>query len=700
MAGRTKTANQGHKQQRNGDRADSDDNSRCGADGMHELHLKFFCERTSWPAVVRATTVVCMKMTDLYRFVNGPWLDKHIIPDDRGVDGTFHGLRDLSEENVHEIVQEAQDSRAGALYASFMDVEGVEKAGTAVLDPDFALVDVTTTEDFLAGLGQLDRTGVGSIVGFWVEKDSAGDDAIAYVHQGGLGLPDEAYYREESHAETLKKYHDHVARMLGYIGYGAEEATRIVELEKKIAKGHWDVVASRDAMKTFNPTEFSDLPAQIQSFLTAAKLPEQRLVVMMPDYLDHISRLLESEPLEDFILWAKWHILNSRAGLLAPEIGRANFEFYGTALTGATEQRDRWKRALVLAESFVGEEIGQLFVDKHFPPSSKQDMLELVSYLTEAYRERITNLEWMSQETRGRALEKLDKFGTKIGYPDSWRDYGSLEFSAKGEDLVANARAGSEYVHDYELAKIGKPARKNEWFCTPQTVNAFYNPVVNDITFPAAILREPFYSPEADAAENFGAIGAVIGHEIGHGFDDQGSQYDGDGNLNSWWTDADRAAFSELTAKLVAQFNGLVPQVLKDNNMESSGVNGEFTLGENIGDLGGLGIAVIAYRNYLADKGLTFETSPVLPFDAEDADPELAEHQYNGLQRLFLSWARVWRTKIRAELASQYLAIDPHSPAEFRCNVIAGNIAEFYDAFDVDEDSPMWIAEKDRVTIW
>lgn len=641
-----------------------------------------------------------MKITDLYRFVNGPWLDKHVIPDDRGVDGTFHGLRDLSEENVHEIVQGAEGSRAGALYASYMDVEGVEKAGTAVLAPDFALVDVTTVDEFLAGLGQLDRTGVGSLLGFWIEKDSAGDDAIAYLYQGGLGLPDEAYYREESHAETLKKYQTHVERMLGYIGLGADEAARIVELEKKIASGHWDVVSSRDAVKTFNPTEFDALPAKVQTFLTAANLPKQRLVVMMPDFMDHISSLLESEPLEDFILWAKWHILHSRAGLLAPEIAKANFDFYGTTLTGATEQRDRWKRALALAEIYVGEEIGQLFVEKHFPPSSKEDMLELVSYLTEAYRDRITNLEWMSEETRGRALEKLDKFGTKIGYPDQWRDYGDLSFSDKGEDLVANARAGAEYVHEYELAKIGKPARKNEWFCTPQTVNAFYNPVVNDITFPAAILRPPFYSPEADAAENFGAIGAVIGHEIGHGFDDQGSQYDGDGNLNSWWTDGDRAAFSELTGKLVKQFNGLVPSALEGSDISTAGVNGEFTLGENIGDLGGLGIAVVAYRKYLEDKGLTFETSPVLPFEAEDAEPALAENEYNGLQRLFLAWARVWRSKIRPELAAQYLAIDPHSPAEFRCNVIAGNIAEFYDAFEIEKDSAVWIDEKDRVTIW
>ena len=644
-------------------------------------------------------------MKDLYQLVNGPWLESHVIPDDRGVDGTFHALRDEAEELVHEIV-EKDTGRPGKLYASFMDTEGVNAAGMAPLDADLDRLSTADAEELAQRLGELERTGVGSPVTFWVSKDSGSEDAIAYVIQSGLGLPDEAYYREEAHAETLSAYEKHVAEMLEFLdpsrlfGLGAEVAAqRIVGLEKELAAGHWDVVSTRDAVKTYNPCEFSELPTMTRALLSGGNLPEHRVVNMMPSYLEHFESLFTSERMADWQLWATWHILRSRAAMLPEEVGAKNFEFYGTQLSGATEQRDRWKRAVGLAESLVGEEIGQVFVEKHFPASSKREMDELVGYLIAAYRERISQLEWMTPATRERALEKLSQFKAKIGFPDSWRDYSGLEVSAKGGDLLANARAGSAFSHDFELAKVGKPADRDEWVTTPQTVNAFYNPVVNDITFPAAILRPPFYNPEADAAENFGAIGAVIGHEIGHGFDDQGSQFDGQGNLNSWWSDEDRAAFEKLTAKLVEQFNGQVPTVLKEAGIESTGVNGSFTLGENIGDLGGLGIAVVAFKNYCADKGIDLQGKEE-KFEVDGAEPELAEHTYNGLQRFFLAWARVWRTAIRPEMATQYLAIDPHSPAEFRCNLIAANIAEFYEAFDVAEDSAMYIAPEDRVTIW
>ena len=644
-------------------------------------------------------------MKDLYQLVNGPWLESHVIPDDRGVDGTFHALRDEAEELVHEIVDK-DTGRPGKLYASFMDTEGVNAAGMAPLDADLDRLSAAGPEELAQRLGELERTGVGSPVTFWVSKDSGSEDAIAYVIQSGLGLPDEAYYREEAHAETLSAYEKHVAEMLEFLdparlfGLGAEVAAhRIVGLEKELAAGHWDVVSTRDAVKTYNPCEFSELPTMTRALLSGGNLPEHRVVNMMPSYLEHFERLFTTARMADWQLWATWHILRSRAALLPEEVGAKNFEFYGTKLSGATQQRDRWKRAVGLAESLVGEEIGQVFVDKHFPASSKREMDELVDYLIAAYRERISQLEWMTPATRERALEKLSQFKAKIGFPDSWRDYSGLEISGKGADLLANARAGSAFSHDFELAKIGKPADRDEWVTTPQTVNAFYNPVVNDITFPAAILRPPFYNPDADAAENFGAIGAVIGHEIGHGFDDQGSQFDGQGNLNSWWSEEDRAAFEKLTAKLVEQFNGQVPTVLKEAGIDSTGVNGSFTLGENIGDLGGLGIAVVAFKNYCADKGIDLQGKEE-KFEVDGAEPELAEHTYNGLQRFFLSWARVWRTAIRPEMATQYLAIDPHSPAEFRCNLIAANIAEFYEAFDVAEDSAMYIAPEDRVTIW
>ncbi|MGO3902227.1 MAG: M13 family metallopeptidase [Corynebacterium casei] len=645
------------------------------------------------------------QLKDLYQFVNGPYLKSHVIPDDRGVDGTFHELRDQAEELSHEIVKE-DTGRAGTVYTSFMDAEGINAAGMAPLDADLDRLAVADVDEFATVLGELERFGVSSPVTFWVEKDSGSENCVAYIIQSGLGLPDEAYYREESHAETLAAYQVHVEEMLGFLdparlfGLGAKVAAeRIVNLEKQIAAGHWDVVATRDAVKTYNPTEFTDLPEIVRTVLTGAGIPAHRVVNMMPSYQEHLAQLLTETQLADWQLWATWSILRARAGVLPEVVGKKNFEFYGTKLTGATQQRDRWKRALGLAEGMVGQEIGKIFVERHFPASSKAEMDELVEYLVRAYRERISKLEWMTPETRERALEKLGKFKAKIGFPDTWREYSGLEFSAEGTDLVENLRNGNAWAHDFELNKIGKPTDRDEWFSTPQTVNAFYNPVVNDITFPAAILRPPFYNPEADAAENFGAIGAVIGHEIGHGFDDQGSQYDGEGNLNSWWSDTDRAAFENLTSKLVEQFDGEVPSVLKDAGIESGGVNGEFTLGENIGDLGGLGITVVAYRMYCEDKGLDINGQKA-KFEVEGGSDELAAGEFTGLQRLFLAWARAWRTAIRPEMATQYLAMDPHSPAEFRCNLIAANIEEFYEAFDVAEDGPMFVEEKDRVTIW
>ena len=615
-------------------------------------------------------------MHDLFELVNGDWVREHEIPADRGIDGSFYALRDKSEEDVHALLQEGA-GRGGDLYTSFMDTDAINAAGTAPLQEDLDALSVTTVEEFVAALGALERSGVGGPLTYWVAKDSQGEDSVPYLIQSGLGLPDEAYYRSEEHAETLAAYKEHVARMLAVLDpkyllglTPALAAERILNLETQLAGSHWDVVRSRDAMATYNPTTLDALPAHVQALLRASGLPDGTVINMMPSYTEDLEGMLRPETLADWQLWAVWNILRTRAGLLTEEIGAANFEFYGTTLSGATEQRDRWKRAVGLAESLVGEEIGQRYVEKRFPPSSKEHMLKLVDYLVAAYRERISALDWMTDGTRERALEKLDQFTAKIGYPDNWRNFDGLEFSTSGADLVANVRRGSAFEHDYQLGKIGKPADRDEWVTTPQTVNAFYNPVVNDITFPAAILQPPFFDPDASAAENFGAIGAVIGHEIGHGFDDQGSRYDGAGNLNSWWTDEDREAFEALTAKLVEQFNGLVPSVLDEG---SQGVNGEFTLGENIGDLGGLGIAVVAYRNY-------------------EQDPDF--------EALFKAWARVWRSKTRPEMAAQLLAIDPHAPNEFRCNVIAANIDELYQAFDVEEGSAMWIAPEDRVKIW
>ncbi|MDK6492635.1 M13-type metalloendopeptidase [Corynebacterium coyleae] len=616
-------------------------------------------------------------MHDLFEVVNGEWVANHEIPADRGIDGAFYALRDKAEEDVHAILADGHP-----LYTSFMDVDAVNAAGIDALNADLELIEVASVEEFVEKLGLLERTGIGAPLTYWVEKDSQGEDSVPYLVQSGLGLPDEAYYHEKQHAQTLADYEKHVARMLEFLapkyllGLSPEiAAQRIINVEKALADSHWDVVKSRDAIATYNPAELSDMPPLVQKMLRASGLPDGRVIDMMPSYTADLDAMLRRETLADWQLWAAWNILRSRAGVLSEEIGKANFEFYGKKLSGATQQRDRWKRGVALAESLIGEDIGREYVKRHFPPQSKEQMLELVQYLIDAYRTRIADLPWMSEETKKKAAEKLSQFNSKIGYPDKWRSYEGLEFT---DNLVENVRRGAAFEHDYQLGKIGKPSDRDEWVSSPQTVNAFYNPVVNDITFPAAILQPPFFDPDADAAQNFGAIGAVIGHEIGHGFDDQGSRYDGQGNLNSWWTEQDRANFEKLTSKLVDQFNGLVPSVLEGT--DTSGVKGEFTLGENIGDLGGLGIAVVAYKKYLADKGL--------------------EETREGFQNLFYAWARVWRSKARQEMAAQLLAIDPHAPNEFRCNVIAANIDEFYDAFDVEKGSKMWIEPEDRVTIW
>ncbi|MET3944820.1 M13 family metallopeptidase [Corynebacterium mucifaciens] len=631
-------------------------------------------------------------MHDLFELVNGEWAATHEIPADRGIDGAFYALRDKSEADVRAILEDGA-GLGGALFQSFMDVDRVNAAGIDAVNDDLAKIEVADVEGFVRGLGELERVGIGGPVTYWVEKDSQGEDSVPYLIQSGLGLPDEAYYRDEDHADTLAAYKEHVATMLGFLEpkyllglTPAIAAERIVNLETHLAASHWDVVKARDAVATYNPTTLEEMPPLVRVLLSASGIPDGRVIDMMPSYTADLDAMLRRETLADWQLWAAWNILRSRAGVLPEEIGKANFEFYGKKLSGATEQRDRWKRGVGLAESLVGEDIGRSYVEKHFPPSSKEKMLELVDYLIAAYRSRIQQLAWMSEPTKQRALEKLAQFNAKIGYPEKWRSYDGLKF---GPDLVDNVRVGSAFEHDYQLSKIGQPSDRGEWVSSPQTVNAFYNPVVNDITFPAAILQPPFFDPEADAAENFGAIGAVIGHEIGHGFDDQGSRYDGLGNLHSWWTDEDRSNFEELTAKLVGQFDGLVPNVLEGT--KTKGVNGEFTLGENIGDLGGLGIAVVAYTKYLADHELEDEQ----PKQFGDLDGE-----YTGFQRLFLAWARVWRSKARPEMAAQLLAIDPHSPNEFRCNVIAANVDEFYEAFEVEEGSNMWIAPEDRVTIW
>jgi putative endopeptidase len=399
-------------------------------------------------------------------------------------------------------------------------------------------------------------------------------------------------------------------------------------------------------------------------------------VVMMPSFFEGLDELLVDQNLEALKRWFAWQLINSSAPLLSSNFVNERFAFYGTKLSGAPEIRARWKRGVALVEGSLGEAIGEIYVDKYFGSAAKDSMNKLVDYLILAYRDSIQNLDWMSEETKAKALVKLEKFTPKIGYPNKWRDYSALEI--RRDDLVGNVRRANEFEHNREVAKIGAPLDRDEWFMTPQTVNAYYNPGFNEIVFPAAILQPPFYSIDSDSAINFGAIGAVIGHEIGHGFDDQGSKYDGDGALQSWWTDADRTAFEKRTRALIDQFNELSPKQLDDSHK----VNGEFTIGENIGDLGGLGIA---YKAWL--------------ISLQGQEPTVVDG-LTGAQRFFMSYAQTWRTKGRDEMMIQRLATDPHSPAEFRCNQIVRNIDAFYEAFNVQPSDALWLDPADRVVIW
>jgi putative endopeptidase len=618
------------------------------------------------------------------------------------MDGSFRALHDQAEEQVRDIITEAADlaeptgvqAQIGALYSSFMDTAAVEAAGVAPLRPELDAIAAAGDPAALTRvLGDLQRTGAVSATGFWVDNDAKDPERyVVYLTQSGLGLPDESYYRDEQYAEVLAAYRPHVARMLRLGGWSADDASadeaagRVLALETKIAAGHWDVVADRDADRTYNPTTLAALATDAPGFDWAAWADAlgapagslDQLVVREPSFATAFAALWASEPAADWQAWLAYHLITARAPFLSTEVVEANFDFHGRTLTGAQELRDRWKRGVSLVQGVLGEAVGEVYVARHFPPAHKDRMEVLVGHLVEAYRESISGLDWMGEETRAKALAKLDAFTPKIGYPVKWRDYSALEVDA--DDLLGNVRRASAFEQDHELHKIGRPIDRDEWFMTPQTVNAYYNPGMNEIVFPAAILQPPFFDADADDAVSYGGIGAVIGHEIGHGFDDQGSKYDGQGRLEDWWTEADRAEFEKRTSALVAQYDGFSPAQLDGSHH----VNGALTIGENIGDLGGLSIALKAYRIAL---GTPLDQAPVID-------------GLTGVQRVLLGWAQVWRAKGRDEEVIRRLAVDPHSPDEVRCNAVVRNIDEFAEAFDVQPGDGLYLAPEERVRIW
>ncbi|ACL39938.1 Endothelin-converting enzyme 1 [Pseudarthrobacter chlorophenolicus A6] len=631
---------------------------------------------------------------DLYQHVNGAWLKATEIPDDRPLEGTFTALRDGSELAVRDIIEEAAakgdaasgiERKIGGLYNSFMDEAVAEAKGIEPIRQRLADVYATgSATDLLALAGRLFRSDVGGLFYIYPAPDAGNPDRVLlYTGQGGLGLPDESYYRDEKFAPTVAAYRTHVATMLALAGREDAEsaADRVVDLETKLASHHWDNVTLRDPQKTYNlktAEQAGELFPLLATWFEAADIAgekRQEIVVSTPDFFSGAAALLDTEPLDAWRDWLAMRVISAAAPYLSQAVVDANFAFYGTTISGTPRNKDRWKRGVAVVEAALGEAVGQIYVARHFPESHKARMQTLVGNLIEAYRSSINEVGWMGADTKAEALRKLDGFRAKIGFPDEWIDYSAVEIDPN--DLLGNVERAHNADVDRHLDEVGKPVDRNKWLMTPQTVNAYYHPMMNEIVFPAAILQPPFFTADADDAVNYGGIGAVIGHEIGHGFDDQGSQFDGGGALRNWWTDEDRQAFEKLTARLVAQYDALSPAAAPGHH-----VNGRLTLGENIGDLAGLAIAHKAYRISL-----------------EGREPEVLDG-LTGHQRFFASWAAGWRQVIRQEEAIRRLATDPHSPNEFRTNAIARNLDAFHEAFEVTEQDEMWMPSGERVSIW
>jgi len=631
---------------------------------------------------------------DLFGHVNGAWARQATIPDDKSSWGAFHELREKSEQAVREIVDEltpgtgdGDEARIANLYASFMDTDRVESLGADPLRPLLDRVDaIGSTTDLARFWGWSVRHGITALLDLDNDADPGNPGRyLVFVGQSGIGLPDEEYYRLDEHAEIREAYVAHIAKALAAAGVADadDQARHAFDLETRIAAHHWDKVRTRDMVEMYFPQTWEEFAASSPSldwdaFLAGAELPASavaEVVNCQRTFLGDAQALVTASNLDDWKAWARWQVVDALAPYLSSDIVEENFDFYGRTLQGIPVLRERWKRGVSLVEGVLGEAVGRVYVERHFPEPTKARADELVTNLLEAYRRSISELDWMTDETRAEALLKLSKLRPKIGYPAKWRDYSRLQLVP--DDLVGNVLRADSFAFDYMIEQLAGPIDPDEWLMYPQTVNAYYHPLRNEIVFPAAILQPPFFDAEADDAVNYGGIGAVIGHEIGHAFDDQGSTCDGDGRLRNWWTDADRKAFEERTASLVAQYNQLAPSVTPEVH-----VNGELTLGENIGDLGGLAIAYQAWR-----------------IATHDADPQPVDGMAPA-QRLFYGWAQTWRTITRPQAMKERLATDPHSPDEIRCNQVARNIPEFHEAFGTAPTDAMWLEPAERVRIW
>jgi putative endopeptidase len=629
---------------------------------------------------------------DFYKFANGRWQATNTIPPDRSSWGTGSKLDSEAERDVRVIIESLKpgaargspEQKVGDFYRAYLDVDAIERAGITPAQPGLnAIAGARTHADVARLLGRPDL-GINSPIGAGVTIDRKNPDRyIVGVTQSGLGLPDREYYLNDDPAfvETRTKYQAHVGRMLKLAGIENSEAQAktVLDLETEIAKLHWPVEKRRDLDLVYNLRTREQLEAMSGDYpwkdmLEAASFQDQReFVVSELDAVEKLAKQFTTVPVSSWRSYLTYHYLAAVGPILTKAIDDEHFDFYGRTLNGQPEQRERWKRAVDAVNGSIGEEVGKLYVQKHFPPQSKAQMLDLVENLRRAYAARIQQVPWMSAETKKVALEKLATFRPKIGYPDKWRDYSKLEI--RSGDAFGNAIRYQVFDWEYDVARLSRPTDKDEWFMTPQTVNAYYNPTFNEIVFPAAILQAPFFDPKADPAVNYGAIGGVIGHEMGHGFDDQGAKSDARGVLRTWWRAEDETAFKKLGDKLAAQYNEYTA-------LPGLKINGRLTLGENIGDLGGLSVAYEAYRLSLKGK-----PAPVLD-------------GLTGDQRFFLSWAQGWRSLIRDQRLRNLVVSDPHSPPYFRVNGVVRNMDAWYTAFDVKPGDEMYLAPEDRVRIW
>ena len=632
---------------------------------------------------------------DLFAAVNGKWIAETELPADRARWGTFDKLRDQSQDDVKALVEEVsafQDVSHGSatqkirdFYNAYMDAEKATELGVDAIRTELDEIAVIEShDDLFRAFGSLGVYGVDGPIGGFIFSDLKDPDTtVVYLSESGITLPDRDYYLldDEQFVKGRELFRTYVARLFELAGVegGADKAETLLALEHQLAQVHWSKEDNRDPVKIYNPKspeELQQMAPKINWDVTleaSQVLGRDRYIVSQPSFFEAASDIIADTDISTWKDYLTFQTIDAFAPVLGNDIFQAWFEFHQAGLQGIEEPRPRWRRAVNATNGNMGELLGQLYVDKHYKVEARERMETMIGYLTEAYRQSINELDWMGDETKQQALVKLSKFNPKIGYPEKWRDYSSMEI-VEG-DLVGNIKSAAEFEYKRNVDKLDRAVDKSEWFMNPQTVNAYYNPVWNEIVFPASILQPPFFNVNADDAVNYGGIGAVIGHEIGHGFDDQGRKFDGNGNLRDWWTEEDNTRFEERKQKLAAQYNSY-------EVIDGLTINGEFTSGENIGDLGGLGIAYKAYKLSLNGKEV-----PVID-------------GLTGDQRFFLGWSQVWRGKARDEETKRLLTIDPHSPPRFRANGAATNVDAFYDAFDVKEGDGMWLAPEDRVKIW